>query len=352
MLRTRFGHVVRLREHFRSMPEIIEYSSRQFYPDSPLVPVRQFGADRLPPLRSVFVPDAVATGEGSALTNVDEADALVARLVSCLRDERYAGLTFGVVVLQGQRQVDVITQKLRSAIGVEEWHARALRVGTPPDFQGDERHVVFLSMVVSTDRNPVSLTRSESQRRFNVAASRAMEQVWLFHSVASDDLRPNDLRYSLLTYLERTQNALVDPMPADIGTTERAEPFESLFEQRIFGELRDRGYHVVPKVSVNNRVIDLVVTGADGRLAVECDGDEFTSTPEQARADMERERELRRCGWRFWRVRESEYLLDPDRALAGLWSELEARGVRPETVGETDGVALAQPWEPIDLGGD
>jgi very-short-patch-repair endonuclease len=352
MLRTRFGHVVRLREHFRSMPEIIEFSSRQFYPDSPLVPVRQFGADRLPPLRSVFVPDAVATGEGSALTNVDEADALVEQVVACLRDEQYAGMTFGVVVLQGQRQVDVITQKLRSAIGVEEWHSRALRVGTPPDFQGDERHVVFLSMVVSIDRNPVSLTRSESQRRFNVAASRAMEQLWLFHSVSSEDLRPNDLRWSLLTYLERTQNALVDPMPADIGTTERAEPFESLFEQRIFGEVRDRGYHVVPKVSVNNRVIDLVVTGADGRLAVECDGDEFTSTPEQARADMERERELRRCGWRFWRVRESEYLLDPVRALEGLWAELEARGVRPHTVGAQEGVAVADPWEPIDLAGD
>ncbi|GAA2068593.1 AAA domain-containing protein [Williamsia deligens] len=352
MLRTRFGHVVRLREHFRSMPEIIEYSSRQFYPDSPLVPVRQFGADRLPPLRSVYVSDAVATGDGSALTNLDEADALVAQVVECIGDERYDGLTFGVVVLQGQRQVDVITQKLRSAISVQEWHDRLLRVGTPPDFQGDERHVVFLSMVVSTDRNPVSLTRSESQRRFNVAASRAMEQLWLFHSVTSDDLRGNDLRYSLLTYLERTQKALVDPMPADVGIDERREPFESLFEQRIFCDVRDRGYHVNPKVSVNNRVIDLVVTGSDGRLAVECDGDEFTSTPEQARADMERERELRRCGWRFWRVRESEYLLDPDRALAGLWSELDARGVRPEAVTTGDGVAVAEPWEPIDLGSE
>ncbi|MCX6468114.1 MAG: AAA domain-containing protein [Corynebacteriales bacterium] len=353
MLRTRFGHVVRLREHFRSMPEIIEYSSRQFYPDSPLVPVRQFGADRLPPLRTVFVPEAVATGDSSALTNSIEADALVEALVACADDERYAGLTFGVVVLQGQRQVDLITQRLRAALTPEQWHERSLRIGTPPDFQGDERHVVFLSMVVSVDRNPVSLTRSESQRRFNVAASRAMEQLWLFHSVASADLKPNDLRYSLLSYMERTEGALVDPMPSVVTVDERCEPFESLFEQQIFLDLTARGYHVNPKVSVNNRVIDLVVTGADARLAVECDGDEFTSTPEQARADMERERELRRCGWRFWRVRESEYLLDPERALAGLWTELDARGVAAHSVPDSDVARAAEGWEPIDLtGGD
>ncbi len=351
MLRTRFGHVVGLREHFRSMPEIIEYSSRQFYPDSPLVPVRQFGADRLPPLRSVFVPDATATGDSSGLTNSVEAQALVDQVVRCAADDAYAGLSFGVVILQGQRQVELITQLLRAALDDEQWYGRSLRIGTPPDFQGDERHVVFLSMVVSRDRNPVSLTRSESQRRFNVAASRAMEQLWLFHSVSSNDLKPNDLRFSLLSYMERTQGALVDPMPTEVGVSQRCEPFESIFEQQIFLDVAARGFHVNPKVLVNNRVIDLVVTGADARLAVECDGDEFTSTPEQARADMERERELRRCGWRFWRVRESEYLLDSDRALAGLWDELDQRGVTPQSVDADLVDATVVEWSPIDLSG-
>ncbi|SIS23779.1 AAA domain-containing protein [Williamsia sterculiae] len=357
MLRTRFGHVVRLREHFRSMPEIIEFSSRQFYQDSPLVPVRQFGADRLPPLQTVFVPDAEADGENAALANPDEARELVAVVRRCADDPAYEGRSFGVVVLQGQRQVDVITQQLRAALTPEQWRAHRLRVGTPPDFQGDERHVVFLSMVVVGDRKPISLTRSESQRRFNVAASRAMDQLWLFHSVAADELKHNDLRWSLLSYMQRTQAAMLDPMPTEVPLTERVEPFESLFEQQIFDELVRRGFHVSPKVSVNNRTIDLVVTGSEGRMAVECDGDEFTSTPEQARADMERERELRRCGWRFGRVRESEYLLDPERALSGLWRELEARGVYPGTVTTYDDAqdstdandGVDQPWEPIDL---
>jgi hypothetical protein len=40
MLRSRFGQMVRLREHFRCMPEIINWSSNEFYRDAPLIPVR------------------------------------------------------------------------------------------------------------------------------------------------------------------------------------------------------------------------------------------------------------------------------------------------------------------------
>ncbi|MBA4025695.1 MAG: DNA helicase [Gordonia sp.] len=352
MLRTRFGHVVRLREHFRSMPEIIEFSSRQFYPDSPLIPVRQFGADRLPPLQTRHIEGARSSGSNSSLVNPDEAAALVQLLKEADADPRYAGMSFGVVVLQGQRQVDLVSQSLRDALTPEIWRERALRVGTPPDFQGDERHVIFLSMVVCPETNVNALTRSESQRRINVAASRAMEQLWLIHSVEAGDLKTNDLRYSLLTYMQKTEGALVDPMPVGITTTSRNEPFDSLFEQQIFVDLTERGFYVNPKVVVNNRVIDLVVTGSDARLAVECDGDEFTSTPEQARADMERERELRRCGWRFWRVRESEYLLDPELAMRGLWDELERRGVSPNSVApELAGSSDVEPWQPLALSG-
>ena len=273
-------------------------------------------------------------------------------IAGCIEDPRYDGMSFGVVVLQGQRQVELISQALREALDPQVWRDRNLRVGTPPDFQGDERHVIFLSMVVCPDTNVNALTRSESQRRINVAASRAMEQLWLVHSVQPDDLKTNDLRYSLLTYMQKTEGALVDPVPANVSTTSRTEPFDSLFEQQIFVELVTRGYYVNPKVVVNNRTIDLVVTGSDARLAVECDGDEFTSTPEQARADMERERELRRCGWRFWRVRESEYLLDPIHALDGLWEELERRGVQPNSVGpDLAGRESAEPWTPVTLSG-
>lgn len=46
----RFGDAIRLREHFRCMPEIIAFSNKLCYQDQPLIPLRQFGRDRLSPV--------------------------------------------------------------------------------------------------------------------------------------------------------------------------------------------------------------------------------------------------------------------------------------------------------------
>nr|WP_040510615.1 AAA domain-containing protein [Gordonia soli] len=352
LLRSRFGHLIRLREHFRSMPEIIGFSSRQFYGADPLIPVRQYGSDRLRPLASIRVADGIAQGQGAALVNPAEAQAVVDAVVAVIGDPAHDGLDIGIIVLQGEKQIDEIDRRLREALGADEVRTRRIRIGSPPDFQGDERHIVFVSMVVSDADAIAPLTRAESQRRVNVAASRAMDQLWLVHSIDADALRASDLRRSLLTYVQAGEAPPPDPMPTDVSETQRQSPFESLFEQRVFRRLADRGYHVSPQVSVNNRTIDLVVTGADARMAVECDGDEFRTTGEQARSDMERERELRRCGWEFWRVRESEFELDPDRALVGLWDALERRGVRPGSLAgadDSEATAATAPWAPIDL---
>ncbi len=344
LLRSRFGSVIRLREHFRSMPEIIAWSSDQFYADAPLVPVRQFGSDRLPPLRTTFVEGGAVTGQNSTLTNHVEAHALADTLVRCLDDEAYAGKTFGVVVLQGQSQVDAIQNELLDRVSPEQWEERRLRVGTPPDFQGDERHVVFLSMVVAPEQNIAAMTRTEYQRRFNVAASRAQDQLWLFHSRTVDTLRPTDLRHSLLTYMQSTSQAPAAPMPEGVTRNERHEAFGSLFTQEVFLDIVARGYHVNPQVKVNGHVIDLVVTGVAGKLTVACDGDQWYSSPDQQRADLERERELQRSGWKFWRVRESEFYFDPVAAMAELWGELERRGITPDA-----GVVLDVGWTSVEL---
>ncbi|WP_408015923.1 AAA domain-containing protein [Rhodococcus chondri] len=349
LLRSRFGSIIRLREHFRSMPEIIAWSSDHFYADDPLVPMRQYGSDRLPPLRTTQVEGGAVTGQNSTLTNHAEAHALVDTLVQCVEDPAYDGKTFGVVVLQGQSQIDVIQNELLDRLTPDQWEQRRLRVGTPPDFQGDERNVVFLSMVVAPDQNIAALTRTEYQRRFNVAASRAQDQLWLFHSRTVDTFRRTDLRYSLLTHMQSTSPSPAEPMPRGVTRDERHEAFDSLFQQEVFLDIVARGYHVNPRVEVNGHFIDLVVTGAAGKLAVVCDDEQWHTSPDRQRADLERERELHRSGWKFWRVRESEYYLDPVASMTELWGVLERRSIAP------DGADTAAPgagWAPLELVND
>jgi len=136
------------------------------------------------------------------------------------------------------------------------------------------------------------------------------------------------------------------------------KPFESLFEQHVYLRLKGRGYHVIPQYPAGSKRIDLVVVGARGRLAVECDGERYHSTPEQIRHDQQRDRELQRVGWTFWRIRESEFRLDPDEALSDLWEELNRLGIRPVTFGGPDdwsrspSASGSPQWTPLDLSSD
>jgi hypothetical protein len=85
-------------------------------------------------------------------------------------------------------------------------------------------------------------------------------------------------------------------------------------------------------------------------LAVECDGQDWPGTPAQREADLDRERELKRAGWRFWRVRESEFTYDPDAALATLWETLGRFGIEPVAAGDLVGAAdPATVWRPAPL---
>src|SRR5699024_485209 len=99
--------------------------------------------------------------------------------------------------------------------------------------------------------------------------------------------------------------------------------------------IADRGFTVLPQVEALEYRIDLVVVGARGRLAVECDGDEWHGRDAFER-DLARQRELERCGWTFFRVRESAFYVDQAAALAPLWDLLEELDIRPSDWIDTD----------------
>ncbi|MFD5475347.1 AAA domain-containing protein [Streptomyces sp. NPDC127105] len=351
LLQSRFTEVIRLTEHFRCMPEIIKWSSMQFYPDNQLVLLRQHGSDRLPPLRVVHVPDGHCEGLRERMINRPEAEAVVSQLHSLTQDPAYAGRSMGVIVLRHGDQTRLVQDLVDERIDVAALERHRIVVGTPERFQGDQRDVILLSMVVDAD-HAIAATGRHHERRFNVAASRARDQMWLFHTVTADQLSSKDLRRSLLTYMQSPPPPYTHSHQlADVRPDTPCKPFESLFEQRVYLRIKERGYDVVPQWEVNGKRIDLVVTGDHGRLAVECDGSPYHSAPDDIRHDAERERELRRAGWTFWRIRSSAFALDPEQALKPLWKRLEELGIRPASAaGSPPAGAPDQPaWAPVGL---
>jgi very-short-patch-repair endonuclease len=330
----RFGGRITLTEHRRCVPEIIGFSNRIAYEPEGirLVPVRQFGAERLDPIRVVYLADGY---EADNKTNLVEAEAIVDQIVKCLAEPAYDRKTFGVISLLGKEQAKVIESKVLDAVSPEEWTARDLRCGDAPDFQGSERDVMFLSMVKAPreDKRMGALVTAQFVQRFNVAASRAKDQMWVYHSMPREALtNPEDMRYQLLDYCYGVVNRLhTEEGDQALGTVPEdvlVHPFDSLFEQRVFNRIIDRGYTVRPQYRAMGYNIDMVIIGARGRLAIECDGD-FWHGPDAYEADLARQRELERCDWKFFRIRESMFYADMAGTMAKLWETLDELDIRP-----------------------
>jgi transcription elongation GreA/GreB family factor/very-short-patch-repair endonuclease len=336
---------ITLREHFRCMPEIIRFSNDLCYSDTPLIPLRQYGQNRLQPLERVFVSGGYREGSNNRAINRPEADAIVERIAAMCKDSRYDGKSMGVVVLQGEAQADLIENQLLERLGAEEMERRRLVCGNPYSFQGDERHIMILSLVAASNERIGPLTKAADERRFNVAASRARDQMILFHSVTCDDLSVHDLRRRLLEFFENTKPQKIAGIKRDELERRASQdnrrivkplaPFESWFEVDVALELLRRDFLVIPQYDVAGKRIDLVVEGGQARLAVECDGDNWHGADRYG-DDMKRQRQLERCGWEFFRVRESVFYSNKEGALQGLWRALEERKIPPQGKDSTE----------------
>ncbi len=231
--------------------------------------------------------------------------------------------SFGVVSLVGDEQALEIDNLLRKHISPDLCEQHRLLCGNAAQFQGDERDVVFISLVDTAQRGPLSLRDQELfKQRFNVAASRARDQMWVVHSLSpQNDLKADDLRRQLIEHAQ-------DPSNLMRALEEKENRAQSPFEREVMKRLQAAGYRVQPQWRVGAFRIDLVVEGDRRRMAIECDGDRYHPL-EKLPEDMERQAVLERMGWIFARIRGTEFLRNPDRAMKPVFEKLEALEIFP-----------------------
>jgi very-short-patch-repair endonuclease len=336
----RVPNMIQLNEHFRCVPEIIAFSNHHIY-EGKLKPLRHPHPKGL--LKPALVPVLVENGYQNTNNKVNEpeAKAIVDKIAECLDDPNYQQrpdghlCTFGVISLLAEDQAKYIKELLlrHPKIGEKVIEERNIICGDAYAFQGDERDVMFLSMVKALDLNDPNdtvraLADKGTAQRFNVATTRGRDQVFLYHSIPVQEFKnQNDWRYKIL-------NWYYDPKTEELEAGRKAlrKEFDSgkasQFSFDVGNILIDRGYQVLPEYPVIGYRIDLVVQGENARLAVECDGDQY-HTLENWEEDQVRERQLRRAGWEFWRVSGSSFYRHKEKALNSLWEKLEELGIKP-----------------------
>jgi len=314
-----FGGTICLLEHFRCVPDIIRFSNALSY-NGRIKPLREASASALKP---AAVPYRVDGALVQQKVNEKEARAVAALVCAAAEQPEYADKTFGVISLVGEEQARRIEELIRSRLDPAEIERRRLLTGNAAQFQGDERDVVFLSVVDVSEGAPLPLRQQPLfKKRFNVAASRARDQMWVIHSLdPGTDLKPGDLRKMLI---EHAIN------PASTSSLERTEgkKTESPFELDVLRRLIAAGFRVKSQVPVGAYRIDMVVEGFLSRLAVECDGERFHKLEDLDR-DLARQAILERLGWRFIRIRGSQFYRDSEKALKPLFEKLTEMDILP-----------------------
>ena len=315
---------ISLREHFRSVPEIIGYSNRTSY-DNQILPLRDSNSSILKPA----IIDYKVNGKRDEKSKINrvEAETIVSLIEACLAMKEYKNSTFGVISLLGDEQAELIQNLIVQRIPATEIENHKILCGNSASFQGDERDVIFISLVDSSEENKSLRLVGEgvegaTRKRYNVAISRAKDQLWIVHSIDKNALKEGDLRKELFEYIDSLKENTFEKSAIENSTA-------SDFENEVARHLLEKNYNIKQKWKVGSYDIDMVAIYDDKKIAIECDGKTLNHTEEEVIANLEEQEILERCGWEFIRVRASEYFRNPEKAIKDLIIQLDDKGVYP-----------------------
>lgn len=345
-----------LKEHFRCVSEIIEFSKYNFY-DNSLKPLKQINTEnRLEPVKAVFVQNSFLEDR----IVYSEVESIKKHLIEIIKNPIYQNKTIGVVSLglvKHTEKLKDIKEDLSELFGRDKLDKIKLIIEDSPKFQGDERDVMLVSLGVALDSEKLKSNDNPKPRsivddgnlkddfkKINVALSRAKEQMILFHSVKSENLRNNDFRLKILSFFYNETKEL-KPFELPDNESERdlyniPKPFDSWFEYDITSDLINHSYQFIqPQYKVKedetfynhhsqketyvNFKLDLVVSNNGKMIAIECDGDPFHSLPEDVAYDVERQEFLERVGWKVYRVLYSAYKRNPSAEIEKMVNFIE-----------------------------
>ena len=313
---------ISLREHFRSVPEIIEYSNKTSY-NNQILPLRDSSSSILKPAIVEYKVD----GKRENKVNKVEAETIVNLIEACLSMEEYKNSSFGIISLLGDEQAELIQNLIVKRISAVDIENHKILCGNPASFQGDERDVIFISLVDSSEENKTLRLVGDgiegaTRKRYNVAVSRAKDQLWIVHSIDKNNLKEGDLRKELFEYIDSVKENTFEK-------TIDEHRIISKFENEIIKYLLEKNYTVKQQLRVGSYDIDIVAIYNNKKIIIECDGKNSNCSQEEIIINLAEQEVLERCGWEFIRVRASQYFRNPDKAMKELILQLEDKGIYP-----------------------
>lgn len=258
-----------LDEHFRSVPHLIEFSSRRFY-DGGL-----YTATRKPANEAADHIDlAVVEGHRNA-DGVNEVEVAQCMLVL----DRYieSGSRNLGLVTPFKVQAKALEAAIRQRYSEGQITDLNILVGTVNELQGHERDQMIISFGVGANENGSAWDPVNDEHFFNVMVTRARHHA----TVVTSSANPPGLAGEYVKWSEPLVNLVRDEHVNDPWIT------------RVGEALRSQGVPVRLGYRVGRHLVDLVAGEGERSVAIDC-----TLHPDGVDAHIDRGLMLRRTGWR------------------------------------------------------
>ncbi len=314
------GRKIMLREHYRCHEEIINFCSDTFYPE-PLRVRTDAARLRVPAGRKAgihwtHISGKIERGTDGGCRSRDEAEACVSEIVGLIRDRGFAG-TIGVVT-PFRAQKLLVRQLIEQSLTAAEISRCPILADTAHGFQGGQRDVVLMSLVLGPDMPDGSkYFLNEGKNLFNVAVSRA---AGVLHVVGNLDFAEEcgiEHVVKFARYFKAKQSR---------DELRSKPPVPDKWENRLRDLLLDAGIQTVQQHPVDGRFLDLAYIDRGVKIDIEVDGvaTHMTEAGNRVHDDFWRDLRLQAQGWhivRFWvcQVRD-----EPEKCVTRIKSAINA----------------------------
>lgn len=307
-----------LREHFRSLPMLAEFTSNEFYKDNPKedglrvmtsTPSRQ----KLVAFKDIEVQGKRASSNNKS--NPEEISKVIELIRGILAETRSDDLVdlWKVDEIKGIPSVGIVSfisdqitsleEACLKEFSIEDTRKIQLMVGTPEKFQGNERDVIIFTPSVDESCSR-SVGFMEEASRFNVATSRAKFFTFFVHGKIPNNM---ERMQRLIKTMEPPKNLDAKQSRLPRGWTSDSSLIKSRVERELYEDLvgyksrhASAGLHVFNKVKTCGLIADFVLFSEndDRALLIEIDG-KNSVVLENEDNDRQTERLLtfRRAGW-------------------------------------------------------
>ena len=282
-----------LDEHYRSRPDIIQFSNRKFYNDSIRIMTQN---SELVGLKNIQVIQCGGIREKNGI-NKKESDELIR--VICETVESQHGLdsdysqTIGVTT-PFRQQADYLQELILNEMSVESVQKHNILVGTPYSFQGEERDIMLISFVLDQKSSASAMRYMNQSDVFNVMITRARVKQIIFLSTDENQVSPDSLLGSYFLYLRsyynESQNCSLSQLPKSA--------------ELVYDSLIKEGYKVLPSYELAGLEIDFVIQKEVKTIGIDLIG--FPGRYEDA-FSLERYKMFKRAGMRIFPLAYSEW---------------------------------------------